>query len=624
MKKFFAIGLIMVGMSMWASPVFSQQAPTLKIDFPTKGYETVSSNVVIEGTFIPGTTKDRVLINDSAVILPRAFKISRPLFNFGKNTFNFKVFSNTILVQDFNIDVKRLDIKPTIKLDEPKADTSRTSSVLFRGSAANTSALTLNGEPIDVGAKGEFAYAAFLSTPNAYNRFTLKAVSPGGLVQTLEKNVYYNQVKPTVKPVLKEETASDKIPVIAVAPVSPKAAVHSDDGTSITDDASLPTDLQEALSKRITLELSGADVKEVFRILSKKSGLNIVSDNNLNGSVNIYLKDSTIKNAIQFILDTQGLTYRVVDNTIVVASPQRLEAPTRLITKVIKLNNIKAKDAEAVLQQHLSKGESVQGVVQDNLLVISADAGKFNQLAGIAKRIDFQKVPQVFLEVQIIESSTTALEQKGVAWPSTLALGVEANITNEKTIIQSNPSFRAVVRMLEEEGKAKILASPSLKTLNEEEAEIFIGDKIPVVQNIVDTTGRISESVIFVDSGITLRVLPSINPQTKEIRLKIRPEVSVINGYKGPNNDKPIIKTRKVNTVVSVKDTETVVIGGLFNSNETDTKDQVPMLGNIPLLGNLFFSAGSREKSQTELIISVTPRIVESDDTSARVGVQKK
>ncbi len=725
MNRFFkVISACLVVFMAFQSLCFAQQAPTLRVTSPARGFQTASSNVIIEGIYIPGSDKDSVMINDSVVALPRSFRLAQPLLSLGKNTFNFKVFSNKTLVQDFNVDVVRLDVKPTIFLTEPKSDISDSNSVLFRGFVNNADTLTLNGDSLNIGPQGDFAYSILLA-PNEYTNAKLVATSPGGLTQTLEKRLFFKSTakapekKPDimvrrVEPVKKVETTTPVVqkeitpPVqkeellvsdVAVAPFikssAPKPYVSvtnpqknsvlytnqftlegnvkntrelyvnnkflktsqsgkfketyaiSDPGSylfnlyavgfdnqvsttsirvtkadpdaNINEDSQLPPDLQEALSKRVTLELSDADVKEVFRILSKKSGLNIVSDNSLNGSVNIYLKDSTIRNAIQFILDTQGLTYRVVDNTIVIASPQKLDLPTKVGTKILKLNNLKAKDAEAVLSQHLSKGESVQAVAQDNLLVITADSEKFNQLTAIARRLDAQKVPQVFLEVQIIESSSTALEQKGIAWPSTLALGVEANITNEKTVIQSNPSFRAVVRMLEEEGKAKVLASPSLKTLNEEEAEIFIGDKTPVVQNIVDTTGRISESVIFVDSGITLKVLPSINPQTKEIRLKIRPEVSLINGYKGPNNDKPVIKTRKVNTVVSVKDTETVVIGGLFNSNETDTKDQIPMLGNIPIIGNLFFTAGSKEKNQTELIISVTPRIVEPDDSSAKV-----
>ena len=168
---------------------------------------------------------------------------------------------------------------------------------------------------------------------------------------------------------------------------------------------------------------------------------------------------------------------------------------------------------------------------------------------------------------------------------------------------------------------AKILAKPRIKAINEKEAEIFIGDKVPYVEFTSDPSGRVVEAVKFVDAGINLKVMPSINPHTKEVRMDLAPEVSYINGFKGKNNDIPIVRKRRVTTTVWVKDGETVIIGGLFNSSDSDSLAKVPFLGDLPLLGNLF-TANKTEKEETELIITVTPKIVTGETDDADIPVK--
>ena len=116
----------------------------------------------------------------------------------------------------------------------------------------------------------------------------------------------------------------------------------------------------------------------------------------------------------------------------------------------------------------------------------------------------------------------------------------------------------------------------------------------------------------FVDAGINLTVLPEINSHTKEIKIKIVPEVSYINGYRGTNNDIPIVRTRRVNTTVFVKNNNTVLIGGLFNSSDSDSRSKLPLLSRLPLAGSLFKSS-KETQDQTELVIAITPQIVDDE-----------
>ena len=114
----------------------------------------------------------------------------------------------------------------------------------------------------------------------------------------------------------------------------------------------------------------------------------------------------------------------------------------------------------------------------------------------------------------------------------------------------------------------------------------------------------------FLDLGIKLKVKPIIKPGTREVTLDINPEVSYIFAFRGQNNDVPWIKSRKVQTTVSVQDGNTVIIGGLFNSSDSESVSKLPIIGNLPLLGNLFKS-NKTDRSKTELIITVTPQIID-------------
>ena len=116
------------------------------------------------------------------------------------------------------------------------------------------------------------------------------------------------------------------------------------------------------------------------------------------------------------------------------------------------------------------------------------------------------------------------------------------------------------ITLLENEGKARILAKPRIKAIDREEAEIFIGDELPYIELATDPSGRVQESVKYVDSGIHLRVKPFININTQEIRIEIEPEVSYVNGFKGSNNDIPIVRKRRVNTTVFVKNGQTCIV----------------------------------------------------------------
>ena len=373
--------------------------------------------------------------------------------------------------------------------------------------------------------------------------------------------------------------------------------------------------LKKRLNTTITMDLVDADIKSVLRRLAKKGRLNIVADKSLKGTVNISLSKVSLQSAIELILNTQGLAYKLVDNSLIVAPPDKLNQPTSIETALIKLDSMNGAEILRILTEYLAKGESAQLMKDDNIILIQADAKKIEKLLTLAQKMDSQTPPQIMLEAKIIETASTELQSLGINWPNATPYSYSYQDINGITNIQNSYAFLGVLNTLEEKGKAKILARPSIKVLHDEQAEIFIGDEVPYIETTVDQNGRLTESVKFVDLGITLKVKPIIKKGSREVTLDIAPEVSYIFAFRGSNNDIPWIKTRKVQTTVSVRDGNTVVIGGLFNSSDSESVSRLPFIGGLPIIGNLLFGTKKTDRTASELIITVTPTIVDENQT---------
>jgi len=173
--------------------------------------------------------------------------------------------------------------------------------------------------------------------------------------------------------------------------------------------------------------------------------------------------------------------------------------------------------------------------------------------------------------------------------------------------------FQAVLQAIEEDVNTKVLSHPRIVTLNNEQAKIMVGTKVPIpTYTFNNDTGTYEISGYDEeDVGITLEVTPHVSPDGK-IRMNLHPVVSDFSGvYVGPNNERPYIDTREAITQVQLKDGETVVIGGLIKQKEVDTVNKVPILGSIPLVG-LVFRHKHKAVETTDLLIFITARILKS------------
>jgi general secretion pathway protein D len=183
-------------------------------------------------------------------------------------------------------------------------------------------------------------------------------------------------------------------------------------------------------------------------------------------------------------------------------------------------------------------------------------------------------------------------------------------------IIGGKRDFDAVVNYLQTIGKSKILASPSISVVNNQEAKIHIGERRAYVTTTTTTgttTSTVSEEVTFVDVGVSLSVIPLINDDGY-ITMKVKPEISSVVStiVSSSNNVVPIIDTSTAETTVIAKDGSTVIIAGLGREEKTESTEQVPILGKIPLLGFLFRNKTQRTE-RIELVIMLTPVIFEGD-----------
>ena len=277
------------------------------------------------------------------------------------------------------------------------------------------------------------------------------------------------------------------------------------------------------------------------------------------------------------------------------------------------------------------KGVLLSGRVSSSLI-----KNKIKSLAD-AYGIQFSDVsesptPQVLLEVKIIEASRSFTRNLSTTYAkgnlyndfvsateSTLGKATSgANfLGNEyglKYFLTKNENgVSAIITAGEKKGLVKILAEPKLVTQNGVDATFNAGQQVPVPSGL-GQAGNVSYS--YKDVGINVKFNPTILEKSKRVILKVEPEVSEIDdsaSVKSGTSTVYVIKTRKVSTTVEINDGNTLVIAGLLRKKDGNSNSQVPFLGDIPIIGN-FFKSSTSTKEDTELMIFVTPRIIESDN----------
>jgi type II secretory pathway component GspD/PulD (secretin) len=364
----------------------------------------------------------------------------------------------------------------------------------------------------------------------------------------------------------------------------------------------------------------------VLDILSDKSGLNIVAAADVEDKlVSINLRETPVEEALNLIVRAAGLGYERIGSSVLVAEGSALEQETGLSTYVIPLEFADAFELVPVVEKMVEKVAADPG---GNRLIVVATPALIGQIRSVIKELDVAPV-QIMLETEVIEVSTSDLEELGIDWSkitkqtvvftegdheqsATDAIPSEMSFVSQPldmdNIYHQAQALEVALDLLETQGKARVLTRAKLATLNNRKAEIHIGDVIPYTVTGLTTGGVYEVKVEKSEVGVQVNVTPRAAGDG-HITVMVEPNVSTIVGFKGPNEEIPWTKERRATTQVRVLDGQTFMIAGLLSEDETNTVGKVPFLGDIPILGYLFQHQKTEFKN-SDLIIKITPSIV--------------
>ena len=453
----------------------------------------------------------------------------------------------------------------------------------------------------------------------------------------------------------------------------------------------------------ISLDLKGMDIRDVLKVLSQKSGLNIVADKDVKGAVSLYLKDVDVMAALDVLVTTNDLAYEK-EGLLIRIMPQNKylklhgkDFKDRTKTEIVKLKYADANDIAKVITKMKSKigkvipdsssstivlidnpyniksmkdviaevdvllvtevfsldygdAEAVQGkiekMISDNVgsakfdkrtnkIIVKDTQKKIDDIKKVIEAFD-EKTRVVVIDANIIKVTLTDKYSYGIDWADIASLGDitltgSSNLTTSLTgttpstlTVATATNYSTVISLLDTFGQTDVLSRPRITVADKEDAMILVGAKEVYVTSEVTTTSggtyHTTDNVQFVDVGVRLTVTPEINSEGY-IRMKIRPEVSDTDATKtviltNPDGSTrsiiPHVTTSEAETTLLVKDKTTIILGGLMKDTVTEYRDKVPFLGDLPLLGK-FFSTQGKSKEKTELVILLTPHIIEGD-----------
>ena len=384
--------------------------------------------------------------------------------------------------------------------------------------------------------------------------------------------------------------------------------------------------------RRISIDVQGAEVETVLRSLSEFSGRNIVASKEVKGSVTLRLRNVPWRQALDILLRTQALG--MVDNgsTIVISNldtlrKEELERNTAerakedllpLYTRIIPVSYANAEEMSKAVEKTLTKRGHIEVDKRTNALLVTDIDDRLSQAESMIRSLD-TRTPQVEIVARLVDVDRSASRSLGIDWSlQNMDLG-DAGAHEGVSVtpgqvpspagtvkfgtVKGFGSIEATLTALETQNKANIISNPRITTVNNREASVVVGQQIPLI--VQDFAGNAVTQLTTI--GIKLSVTPHINVGNK-ITMDIHPEVSDL-AAQATVQGGIIINTTMADTRVMVNDGETAVIGGLIRSNETETNRGVPILMDIPLLGNLFRST-SKTKAKRELLIFVTPKIL--------------
>lgn len=429
----------------------------------------------------------------------------------------------------------------------------------------------------------------------------------------------------------------------------------------------------DVYTETITLNIFEEDVVNVIRGLSELTGTDVMLDDSVTGQLTLNIKDKTFREAIELILMNKGLSYTEVSDTLIIAAKEVIEGYKKPITRVYELKNASAEAAKGILDGYVKEGainivadtrmntliitgtieeiEKVEGIIStldeelqtrtfkiDNaifgdeieaiknmLSIIVPEEGRINidsrqseiivkgteeQLDNVAIMIVGldKRAPQIMIQAKVAEITLDAERDLGIKWYGGNGEGkVEGQITIGAITLggfrEGISLIEATLKALQIEGKSNILSNPKVLTLDGKEARIETGKQIPIIKTSVDG----ETTVEYKKVGLTLTITPYLSSD-RSITLDTFITINSLGAetYQGY----PVINSREEKVIIRTNLGETVVIGGLITSEEIKTTTKIPILGDIPIFGELFKFTRTKSK-KTEIVILITAHLLD-------------
>jgi type IV pilus assembly protein PilQ len=386
-----------------------------------------------------------------------------------------------------------------------------------------------------------------------------------------------------------------------------------------------PAAMMGTMGRNVNLDVKNADILDVLKLLANESGQNIVATKSVTGTVTVSLHDVPLSTALDLIVRTNGLDYRRLGNIYVVGSTSDLDSEfgtagqeaTQTVAFPIKYANppdLGKQLASVIPASSFTVDPRTDTVIVSGTPDIIQSARNFLALSDVP-------APQVVFEVKVLDVSRDGNLDVGTQWVGTSPFDLFENcilcapgqITVPVTTgsgnglapqpFTRNPLFiQGQLNYLISHDEAKVLANPRVAALDNQPANLLVGETYPLVY-YDPRSGQFQAQ--YIDIGIKIIITPVVNTDgyvTTTLHVERSSIVGLVQQF-------PILDNRKAESVLRVKDGDTIVLGGLLDDESTVSVSKVPLLGDIPILG-AFFKNIQKTTTHEEVVFLITPHII--------------
>ena len=364
--------------------------------------------------------------------------------------------------------------------------------------------------------------------------------------------------------------------------------------------------------KKLSIFAVSVDAPELFTAIASKTNLPLLVDDQVSRRITINLKDRPARQAITDICSAYGLSVADVEGITMISEGIPRSPSSYLLSDIaaIPTKYVTASNARNLLPVFLQ--DYVKFNAEQNALVLSAPTEVLSKFRDDIAQFDIP-ASQIVLDLLLVELTDTSLDE--FALKTKYLNGGQGPFIDPASGIVSwlgfqpnSRQFSVALTALVQKGKARVRANPRIATVSGRPASIFVGLQRYIATPIDSSAGGYGGSTNNISAGVRLSITPYTGGKG-EILVDVNAEVSTLSAL-DPITKLPEKSTRTATTTVRVLDGKTIVIGGLTQQESRSVRNKIPLLGDIPFLGPLFFQSKNTETTETELALFITPRIL--------------